>query len=103
MVALFDYYGLMVFFKKNISIPISVYAKRGERESCMEIVFQNGLVKSITPVQQDNELDKEDNELFKLLIEKNISEIIKFWLDAFLYDKEVPMEVITGKLQESAS
>jgi hypothetical protein len=100
MVRLYDYYGLEVYFKNKAELPITVFAKRGDSESAMSITFKNGLVDDIHFLQVEKELDDEDRELFRLLMERNISEIIKMWLDVFLYKRPVEMEVIKSNLKE---
>lgn len=102
MIALYDYYGLEVFFKKDISLPISVYARRDNKESCIRIEFKDGLVKSVAMDPEINALDADDAETFMLLTEKNISEIVKSWLDAFIYNKEVSSEIIKINIRENA-
>ena len=46
----------------------------------------------------ENELDTEDFTAFTALIDNNSSEIIKLWLDIFLYGKDHEVEVIKTKL-----
>lgn len=99
MVRLYDYYGLEVYFKNKADLPITVYARRGDTESAMTITFKNGLVDDIHFLEVEKELDDQDRELFRLLMERNISEIIKLWLDVFLYKKTVEMEVIKSNLK----
>ncbi|MCC6817426.1 MAG: hypothetical protein IT245_00845 [Bacteroidia bacterium] len=98
MVRLYDYYGLEVYFKNNILLPITVYARRGANESAVSIHFKNGLVDTIHFLELENELDDNDRETFRLIIEQNMSEIIKLWLDNFLYHKEIPFEIIKNKI-----
>ncbi len=98
MVRLYDYYGLEVYFKNKAELPITVFARRGEHESAMTITFKNGLVDDIHFLDVVNELDDNDREMFRLIMEKNISEIIKMWLDVFLYMRPIEMEFIKSKL-----
>lgn len=102
MVLVYDYYGLNVFFRKTVTTPVSVFASRADKESCILITFNDGLVNSINFEDSTNPLDEEDKATFMLLVEKNVSEIVKFWLDAFLYNKEIVPEVIKSNIRENA-
>lgn len=95
---IFDYYGLEVYFKSTPELPIKIYARRDQSESAMSITFKNGLVDDIHFLNVEKELDHEDREIFRLILEKNISEIIKAWLDIFLYNKPVEPEIIKSKI-----
>lgn len=99
MVRIYDYYGLEVYFKDKAELPIVVHARRNDTESAMSVTFKNGLVDDILFIPVEKELDPEDRELFHLLVEKNISEIIKAWLDVFLYKKPVELEIIKSNIR----
>ncbi len=103
MVRIYDYYGLEVYFINKAELPIIVYARRNDAESAMSITFKNGLVDDIHFIQVEKELDPEDRELFHLLVEKNISEIIKAWLDVFLYKKSVELEIIKSNIRTESN
>jgi hypothetical protein len=96
---IYDYYGLVVYFKEYPELPIKVYASRDDAESSMSITFKNGLVDDIHFLQVNKELDHEDREVFRLILERNISEIIKAWLDIFLYNKSVEPEIIKTNIK----
>jgi hypothetical protein len=99
MVRIYDYYGLEVYFQDKAELPITVFAKRNDAESAMTVTFNNGLVDDILFIPVGKELDPEDRELFHLLVEKNISEIIKAWLDVFVYNKAIEVEVIRSNIR----
>lgn len=100
MIPIYDYYGLIVFFREDAKLPITVYGKRAETESKINIHFNEGLMDISNLLPSENNLDEEDKKTFKLLIEQNCSEIIKKWLDYFLYAKPLQVEVIMRKLQD---
>jgi len=102
MVRIYDYYGLEVYFKDKAELPITVFARRNDTESAMCVTFNNGLVDDILFIPVEKELDPQDRELFHLLVEKNISEIIKAWLDVFLYKKNVEVEVIRSNIRSES-
>lgn len=100
MVKIYDYYGLEIFFKNEPRLPINIYGKRAHTESKAVIIFENGLMKGIETQQTDDMLDAQDQESFELLMDKNISEIIKLWMDIFLYRKTHEPEIIRVKLEK---
>lgn len=102
MVLVYDYYGLNVYFLKDISTPITIFAGRGNKESSILIAFKNGLVNQIEMVQTENPLDEEDQHTFSLIVEKNISEIVKHWLDTFVYNQDFSPEIIKHNIKEKA-
>ena len=103
MVRIYDYYGLEVYFINKAELPIIVYARRYDAESAMSITFKNGLVDDIHFIPVEKELDPDDRELFHLLVEKNIPDIIKAWLDVFLYKKPVELEVIKSNIRTESN
>ncbi len=103
MIPVYDYYGLMVSFKNEASLPIIVCGNRETRESRIVIRFNKGLMETPKWLRSDNELDEEDRKILILLVERNISEIIKLWLDIFLYNKAVEPEIIKYNIRNSKS
>lgn len=99
MFPIYDYYGLHVYFKSNNGLPITIYGKRNEQESACQLCFENGLIQGPVLLTSENELDEDDKSVFLLLIENNSSEIIKHWLDIFLYKKPVQAEIIKSKIK----
>jgi hypothetical protein len=98
MKPIYDYYGLIISFKKEPSLPILLQAERGNRCSAFSIGFSEGLMDTPKHIIGERELDSEDFISFTKLIENNSSEIIKLWLDIFLYGKDHEVEVIKTKL-----
>ena len=98
MKPIYDYYGLIISFKKEASLPILLQAERGKRCSTYSIGFSDGLMDAPKHLKGENELDTEDFTAFTTLIDNNSSEIIKLWLDIFLYGKDHEVEVIKTKL-----
>jgi|GEM_PF-1583781 len=97
---IYDYYGLLVYFRDEAELPMTVYGSRGGRESAICIHFSNGLMQAPEMQTSANELDEEDAAVFKLLVDKNSSEIIKLWLDIFLYGKKPEPEIIRQNIRE---
>ncbi|MEZ4804104.1 MAG: hypothetical protein R2852_01070 [Bacteroidia bacterium] len=100
MVPIIDYYGLIIYFKNEAVLPIQVFGKRNELLSKATINFENGLLMPIQIDTSHSTLDEVDMKNFKLLVEKNSSEIIKLWLDNFLYKNPIEVDIIKQKLVE---
>jgi hypothetical protein len=100
MVPIIDYYGLIIYFKNEGVLPIQVYGKRNELLGKATILFENGLLMPIKIDASNSTLDEEDMKNFMLLLEKNSSEIIKLWLDNFLYKNVIEIDIIKQKLVE---
>lgn len=100
MVPIIDYYGLIIYFKNEGVLPIQVYGIRNEQLGIATILFENGLLMPIKIDESNSTLDDDDMKIFKLLLEKNSSEIIKLWLDNFLYKNPVEVDIIKQKLVE---
>jgi len=98
MKPIYDYYGLIISFKKEASLPILLMANRGTFCSTFSIGFSDGLMDAPKHIKGENELDTADFKTFTTLIENNSSEIIKLWLDIFLYGKDHEVELIKTKL-----
>jgi hypothetical protein len=98
MKPIYDYYGLIISFKQEDSLPILLMANRGSCCSTFSIGFSDGLMDAPKHIKGENELDATDFKTFTMLIENNSSEIIKLWLDIFLYGKDHEVEVIKTKL-----
>ena len=98
MKPIYDYYGLIISFKQEASLPILLQAQRGNCCSTFSIGFSEGLIDAPKHLMGENELDTEDFTAFTALIDNNSSEIIKLWLDIFLYGKDHEVEVIKTKL-----
>jgi hypothetical protein len=95
---LYNYYGLEIYFDDKASLPITVYAARAERISKAIIYFKDGLLQPHQMQETTNPLDEQDQHSFHLILEKNISEMIKFWIDVFIYMKPLQEEIIKTKL-----
>ncbi len=100
MIPIYDYYGLIVSFGKEAQLPIIVSGSRSEKKSSVSINFSNGLMEISEFLPENNELDETDQSDFKLLVENNSSEIIKLWLDVFLYGKKVQCEILKQKISK---
>ena len=101
MPKLYEYFGLIILFYSKEHEPIHVHGKYQEMESKAEIIFENGKFKKvrIVKVRGKKPLDKKQEKKFKLLVENLRDDIVRKWVDFFIYNKTVSPEIITRKLQ----
>ena len=80
--------------------PIHVHGKYQNTESKAEIIFENGKFKEIIikNVQGKDPLDTKNLKKFKKVVELYRDDIIRKWIDFFVYNIEFSAEKITKKL-----
>jgi hypothetical protein len=100
MPKLYDYFGLIFLFYSHEHEPIHVHGKFQGKESKAEIIFENGKFKEIviSDVQGKEPLDIRNLKKFKRVIELYRDDIIRKWIDFFVYNIEFAPERITKKL-----
>lgn len=100
MPKLYEYLGLIVLFYSNEHEPIHVHGKFQDKESKAEIIFEDGKFVEIriTTVKGKSPLDQKNLKNFQKLVETYREEIVKKWIDFFIYNKAVDSEKITKKL-----
>jgi hypothetical protein len=100
MPKLYEYFGLIILFYSNEHEPIHVHCKSQRRESKAEIIFENGkfIEVRILDVAGKEPLDANELKKFKKLVEVYRDDIVRKWIDFFVYNKEVVSERITKKI-----
>lgn len=100
MPKLYEYFGLIILFYSNEHEPIHVHGKYQGKESKAEIIFENGEFKEvrISAVKGKEPLDSKNEKRLKKLAEHFREDIVKKWVDFFVYNKEVKAEIITKKI-----
>jgi len=100
MPKLYEYFGLVFLFYSHEHEPIHVHGKYQDTESKAEIVFENGKFKEIVikEVQGKKPLDAKNLKKFRKIVELYRDDIIRKWIDFFVYNIEFPSEKITKKL-----
>lgn len=100
MPKLYEYLGLIILFYSNEHEPIHVHCKFQDTESKAEIIFENGkfIEVRISDVQGKKPLDVKNSKNFKKLVETYRDDIVRKWVDFFVYNKEVYPEKITKKI-----
>lgn len=96
MPKLYEYFGLIILFYSKEHEPIHVHGKYQEMESKAEIIFENGKFRKVRIVKVRG---KKQEKKFKLLVENLRDDIVRKWIDFFVYNKTVSPEIITRKLQ----
>ncbi len=100
MPKLYEYLGLIILFYSNEHEPIHVHCKYQGKESKAELIFENGkfLEVRIINVTGKEPLDSQNLKKFKRLVEVYRDDIVRKWVDFFVYNKSIEFERITKKL-----
>lgn len=100
MPKLYEYFGLIFLFYSNEHEPIHVHGKYQNKESKAEILFENGKFKEIIirEVVGKEPLDIQNMKKFKKIVKLYRDDIVRKWIDFFIYNIEFPSEKITKKI-----
>jgi hypothetical protein len=100
MPKLYDYFGLVFLFYSQEHEPIHVHGRYQGKESKAEIIFENGKFKEIIikEVQGKEPLDIQNLKKFKKVVELYRDDIIRKWIDFFVYNIAFAPEKITKKI-----
>jgi hypothetical protein len=88
---LYEYFGLIVLFYSNEHEPIHVHGKYQDRESKAEIIIVEGVITEIriTNVRGKRPLEGRHLKDFEILVRYFSSDIVKKWVDYFVYHKSI--------------
>lgn len=100
MPKLYEYFGLIILFYSHEHEPIHVHGRFQGKESKAEIVFLNGKFQEIVirNVTGKEPLDVQNMRKLKKIVELYRDDIIRKWIDFFVYNIEISPEKITKKL-----
>lgn len=100
MPKLYEYFGLIILFYSNEHEPIQVHCKFQGKESKAELIYENGkfLEVRISDVSGKKPLDAQNLKKFKKLVEIYRDDIVRKWIDFFVFNKTIEFERITKKL-----
>lgn len=100
MPKLYEYFGLVFLFYSNEHEPIHVHGKFQGKESKAELIYENGKFKEIKikEVLGKEPLDIKNLKKFKRVIEVYREDIVRKWIDFFVYNIEFAPEKITKKV-----
>ena len=100
MPKLYEYFGLIILFYSNEHEPIHVHGKYQGKESKAEIIFEDGkfIEVRIIDVSGKEPLDSQNIKKFRKLVETYRDDIVRKWVDFFVYNRSISPEKITKKL-----
>ena len=100
MPKIYEYLGLIFFFYANEHLPIHVHVAKAERESKIELIFENAKLKSLAIKKVIGRKALTEDELKDAVkfIKKYYEGIADKWRDFFVMRTKVKCEVITKKL-----
>ncbi|HLN73117.1 MAG TPA: DUF4160 domain-containing protein [Prolixibacteraceae bacterium] len=100
MPKLYEYFGLIFLFYSQEHEPIHIHGKFQDKESKAEIIFENGKFKEILirEVLGKEPLDPQNLKKFKKIVELYRDDIVRKWIDFFVYNIEISSEKITKKI-----
>lgn len=100
MPKLYEYFGLIILFYSQEHEPVHVHCKYQGKESKAEIIYNNGKFTEvlISKVPGKEPLDTQNLKKFKRLVEYYRDDIIRKWVDFFIFNKEIVSERITKKI-----
>jgi hypothetical protein len=101
MPKLYEYFGIIVLFYSNEHDPIHVHAKFQDKEHRAEITVVNGKIKEIRfgRAKGRKPLTGAKLEDFKKLVNKYAGDIVKKWVDFFIYNKPITPKKITKAIK----
>lgn len=100
MPKLYEYFGLIFLFYSQEHDPIHVHGKFQDKESKAEIVYENGKFSRIVikDVPGKKPLDTQHMKKFIKIVELYREDIVRKWIDFFIYNIEISPEKISKKL-----
>jgi hypothetical protein len=100
MPKLYEYFGLVILFYSNEHEPIHVHCKYQDKESKAELIFENGKFQKINikEVPGKEPLDNQNLKKFIKIVEKYRDDIVRKWIDFFIYNIEITSEKITKRI-----
>ncbi len=100
MPKLYEYLGLIIFFYSNEHEPVHVHGRFEDRENKAELIIVSGQVVDILfkPVAGKNPLSRKQMSDFKKLVQIYSKDIVKKWVDYFVYHKNIKAQIIQKKV-----
>ncbi|HZL13381.1 MAG TPA: DUF4160 domain-containing protein [Verrucomicrobiae bacterium] len=101
MPALYEYFGILVYFYSNEHEPIHVHGKHAGRESRAEIIVRNGRVVGIEfgNVAGKRPLEGQKLKNFETLVKAKADEIVERWKNFFVHNVRSNLEIINRKIK----
>jgi hypothetical protein len=101
MPKLYEYYGLVVFFYTNEHQPIHVHGEFQNGHARAEIFLREGKIVRIvfSNVSGKHPLPENKMKDFKTLVKAKADDIVRRWIEYFVFKKHNRPEFITRKLK----
>ena len=101
MPKIFEYLGIIIMFYSNEHEPIHIHGKYQGFESKAEFIIIDGKIVDIIikDVKGKRKLPKKELKEFKNFVSKFSEDIVKKWIDYFIYHKPVSCIKIEGKVK----
>ena len=101
MPKIFEYLGIVIMFYSNEHEPIHVHGKYQGSESKAEFIISDGNIIDIKikDVKGKKPLPKKELKEFKNFVFKFKEDIVKKWIDYFVYHKSIQCIKINGKVK----
>ncbi|MEY4002567.1 MAG: hypothetical protein RIT07_609 [Bacteroidota bacterium] len=100
-IKLLEYRGIEVVLNPTDKTPIHFYARSGEDLAMASICFQQGIFSrsDISNVDGAGVMSDRNKERFRVIIEEYLSELVRQWIDYFIYGKSIQSEKIQKNLE----
>jgi len=100
MPKLFEYFGLIVLFYSDEHDPIHVHGLYRGQESRAELILRDGKVVKIrfVDVKGRKPLGVRQQRDFRKLVERFQDDIVRKWVEFFVFHKRVEPELIPRRL-----
>lgn len=100
-ILLLEYRGLEVCLFPSDKTPIHFYATSGYDVAMARIVFKNGIFEKteILNVQGSSPMSDKNRERFRVIVEEYLSELVRQWIDYYIYSKMPQSEKILKNLE----
>ncbi len=101
MPKIFEYLGIIIMFYSNEHEPVHVHGKYQAYESKAEFIIIDGIIIDIRikEVKGKRALPHKELKEFRNFVEKFKEEIVKKWIDYFIYHKSINCIKIEGKVK----
>jgi hypothetical protein len=101
MPKLYEYFGLAVFFYTNEHEPIHVHGRFQGGHARAEIILKNGKVWRIdfSNVKGKPAMAPGKVKEFQILVRMKADDIVRRWVDYFVFKKHTRPEIITRRLK----
>ena len=100
-IVLLEYRGIEVCLFPSDKTPIHFYAISGDDVAMAKITFKNGIFdkSEIQNVADLSSMSDKNKERFRIVVEEYLSELVRNWIDYYIYGKTLQSEKIQKSLE----